>query len=131
MHCMLKRALILLSAASLLLTGCNRGATTGAGAVKKRPVIGVSLLTQTHAFYKELEDGLREEAAARNMDLVVVACEMGPSKEASQIEDFVAQHVAALLLAPCDSSAVGQNLQSAERANIPVFTADIAARSGK
>lgn len=130
MHPMLKRALILLSAASLLLTGCNRGATTGTGAAKKRPVIGVSLLTQTHAFYKELEDGLREEAAARNMDLVVVACEMDPAKQASQIEDFVAQHVAALLLAPCDSSAVGQNLQSAERANIPVFTADIAASSG-
>ena len=128
---MLKRPLVLLSAASLLLIGCNRGATTGEGAAKKRPVIGVSLLTQAHAFYKDLEDGLRDEAKARDMDLVIVACEMDPAKQAAQIEDFVAQHVSALLLAPCDSSAVGQNLQSAERANIPVFTADIAAKSGK
>lgn len=103
----------------------------GRSAGPKRPVIGVSLLTQTHAFYKELEDGLRQEAKARNLDLVIVACEMDPAKQASQIEDFVAQRVAALLVAPCDSGAIGQNLQAAEQANIPVFTADIAARSGK
>src|SRR5438045_8309684 len=88
----------------LFVAGCGgRAANTGDAGTKKRPVIGVSLLTQTHAFYKELEDGLREEAKARNMDLVVVACEMDPAKQASQIEDFVAQHVTALLLAPCDS----------------------------
>lgn len=127
---MLQRAAVISSIASLFLAVACGGSKAGAGAAK-RPVIGVSLLTQTHAFYKDLEDGLREEAKARNMDVVVVACEMDPAKQASQIEDFVAQHVSALLLAPCDSSAVGQNLQSAERANIPVFTADIAARSGK
>jgi len=127
MTSMCKRAALLLSIVAVAVAGCSGNAGTGA---KKRPVIGVSLLTQTHAFYKDLEDGLREEARSRNMDVVVVACEMDPAKQASQIEDFVAQHVAALLLAPCDSSAVGQNLQSAERANIPVFTADIAARSG-
>ena len=125
---MLKRALILALAAGLI-AGCGGGKSAGGG--PKRPVIGVSLLTQTHAFYKDLEDGLREEAKARNLDLVVVACEMDPAKQASQIEDFVAQHVAALLVAPCDSSAIGQNLQAAEQAKIPVFTADIAARSGR
>jgi ribose transport system substrate-binding protein len=94
-------------------------------------VIGVSLLTQTHAFFKELEAGLREEAAARNLELVVVACEMDPARQAAQIEDFVAQRVAAILLAPCDSDAVGPHLAGPERAGIPVFTADIAARSGQ
>ncbi len=123
---MLRRAFVLLVSAVLLV---NCGGKSGGGGAK-RPVIGVSLLTQTHAFYKELEDGLREEAKARNLDLVIVACEMDPAKQASQIEDFVAQHVAALLVAPCDSSAIGQNLQSAAAAHIPVFTADIAARTG-
>lgn len=107
--------------------GCVYGTDSGPG----RPVVGVSLLTQTHAFFKELEDGLREEAKARGLELVIVACEMDPAKQASQIEDFVAQRVAAILLAPCDSSAVGPHLAGPERAGIPVFTADIAARSGK
>lgn len=123
---MLKRAMVAM-VVGIGLVGCG-----GRGpAAPKRPVIGVSLLTEQHAFYKELEDGLREEAKARNLDLVIVACEMDPAKQASQIEDFVAQKVAALLVAPCDSSAIGQNLQSAERANIPVFTADIAAHGGR
>jgi ribose transport system substrate-binding protein len=97
----------------------------------KRPIIGVSLLTETHTFFKELERGLRDEAAARGLDVVVVACEMDPAKQAAQIEDFVAQRVAAILLAPCDSDAVGPHLAGPERAGIPVFTVDIAARSGK
>jgi ribose transport system substrate-binding protein len=96
-----------------------------------RPVVGVSLLTQTHAFFKDLEDGLRQEAQARGLELVIVACETDPAKQASQIEDFVAQRVAAILLAPCDSDAVGPHLAGPERAGIPVFTADIAARSGR
>jgi ribose transport system substrate-binding protein len=107
------------------------GANTDQSVAAKRPVIGVSLLTQTHSFFKDLEDGLREEAAKRSIDLVVVACEMDPAKQAAQIEDFVAQRVAAILLAPCDSNAVVPQLAAPERAGIPVFTADIAARGGR
>ncbi|HWK12497.1 MAG TPA: substrate-binding domain-containing protein [Vicinamibacterales bacterium] len=107
--------------------------TIGCGGPGKpgRPVVGVTLLTEQHAFYKTLEDGLREEAKAKNLDLVIVACEMDPAKQAAQIEDFVARHVAALLVAPCDSSAVAENLASADAAGIPVFTADIAAHGAK
>jgi ribose transport system substrate-binding protein len=97
----------------------------------RRPVVGVTLLTQTHAFFKDLEEGLREEAAARNLDVVVVACEMDPARQASQIEDFVAQRVSAIIAAPCDSDAIGQHLRGPEQAGIPVFTADIAAATGK
>ena len=114
---------------SLIVAGCHRGGERGAGA--KRPIVGVSLLTQTHAFYKELEDGLREEAKARDLELVVVACEMDPARQAAQIEDFVAQRVAAILVAPCDSSAIGPHLAGPERAGIPVFSADIAVRTAR
>src|SRR3989442_4998216 len=111
---------------SLIVVGCHRDAESGA---KKKPVVGVSLLTQTHAFYKELEDGLREEAKARDLDLIVVSCEMDPARQAAQLEDFVAQRVAAILVAPCDSSAIGPHLAGPARANIPVFSADIAVRT--
>jgi ribose transport system substrate-binding protein len=108
---------------------CHRGGAPDSG--PKRPLVGVTLLTQTHAFFKDLEGGLRQEAAARNIDVIVVACEMDPAKQAAQIEDFVAQRVAAIIAAPCDSTAIGPHLAGPERAGIPVFTADIAARSGK
>jgi ribose transport system substrate-binding protein len=96
-----------------------------------RKVIGVTLLTNTHSFFKELEAGLREAAATKKFDLVVVACEFDPAKQASQVEDFVAQKVSAILAAPCDSSAAGSAFAPAERAGIPVFTVDIAALTGK
>ena len=123
----MRHPLLTLMLAALCVTGCSGGAGSPAS---DRPVVGVSLLTQTHAFFKDLEAGLREEAAARNLELVVVACEMDPARQAAQIEDFVAQRVSAILLAPCDSDAVGPHLAGPERAGIPVFTADIAARSG-
>ncbi len=111
----------------LCMVSCARDSAPRTG----QPVVGVSLLTQTHAFFKDLEQGLREEAASRGLELVIVACEMDPARQAAQIEDFVAQRVAAILLAPCDSNAVGPHLAGPERAGIPVFTADIAAREGK
>jgi ribose transport system substrate-binding protein len=126
---MLHRAWIvsaLIGGATFAASACTRPTTGGA----RRPVVGVSLLTQTHAFYKELEDGLREEAKARDLDLVVVACEMDPARQAAQIEDFVAERVSAILVAPCDSNAIGAHLAGPASAHIPVFSADIAVRSG-
>jgi ribose transport system substrate-binding protein len=107
------------------------GACAGStNAPRARPLVGVALLTQTHAFYKDLEEALRKEAAASNLDLAVVSCEMDPARQASQIEDFVTQRVDAILAAPCDSSAIVPYLEKATGAGIPVFTADIAARGG-
>jgi ribose transport system substrate-binding protein len=96
-----------------------------------RRVVGMALLTQTHDFYKDLEKAARDEARARNLELSIVSCEMDPAKQAAQLEDFVTQKVAALIVAPCDSDAIGPHLDAVERAGIPVFTADIAARHGK
>jgi ribose transport system substrate-binding protein len=121
------RRVCVLALAALAAWGCGSEKKAGS----KRPVVGVTLLTQTHDFYKTLEKGLRDEAAKRGLDVVVTACEMDPAKQASQIEDFVAQHVSAIIAAPCDSAAIGANLSGPEHAGIPVFTADIAARSGK
>src|SRR5512144_2459857 len=96
-----RRLAVTIAVAGLLAgAACHRGGATKTGGT--RPVVGVTLLTQTHAFYKDLEEGLRQEAAARNIDVVVVACEMDPAKQAAQIEDFVAQRVSAIVAAPCD-----------------------------
>jgi len=122
----MKSRLIVFAVAITLLAGCQPKASTPA-----RRVVGMALLTQTHDFYKDLEKAAREEAKARNLELSIVACEMDPAKQAAQIEDFVTQKVVALVVAPCDSDAIGPHLDAVERAGIPVFTADIAARHGK
>lgn len=123
------KRLTLVLAATLIAFACSKPASESTAGAHK--VVGVTLLTNTHAFFKALEAGLRQEAATKGLDLIVVACEMDPAKQASQIEDFVARKVSAILAAPCDSNAIVPALATAEQAGIPVFTADIAARGGK
>lgn len=120
---------LVLATVVLATASCGRADNTGREA--SRRVIGMALLTQTHDFYKDLEQAATEEARARNFALSIVACEMDPAKQAAQLEDFVTQRVIAIVVAPCDSDAIAPHLDAIERAGIPVFTADIAARGGR
>jgi len=97
------------------------GATAGAA-----PVVGVSLLTRTHPFYQELEAGLQEAAARHGLELSIQAGEFDVARQKDQVENFIVSRVAAIVLAPCDSKSIGTTIQAANRAGIPVFTADIA-----
>ena len=92
-------------------------------------VIGVSLLNRGHLFYKDLEDGLKEEAKKHGYELLVMSADFDLGKQLSQIEDFVARKVDAIILCPVDSRGVGPGVQAATTAGIPVFTADIAAEN--
>lgn len=115
-----------LSIASLLiLASCSKQ-----DANKSRKIIGVSLLTRGHIFYRDLEDGLKQEAAKNDYRLVITSAEFDLGKQIAQIEDFVAQKVDAVIVCPVDSKGIGPGIRSANAAKIPVFTADIAAQEG-
>ena len=94
-------------------------------------IIGVTLLTRGHLFYRDLEQGLEEEAAKVGYRLVVTSAEFDLGKQAAQIEDFVARQVDAVVVCPVDSRGVGPAIRKANAAGIPVFTADIAAQEGE
>jgi ribose transport system substrate-binding protein len=122
-----------LAAAAAALVACGGsggvpagGAATSAAPAAARPVIGVSLLTRTHPFYQDLEAGLRESAERHGYDVSVQAGEFDVARQKDQIESFIVSKVAAIVLAPCDSKSIGTSIQEANRAGIPVFTADIA-----
>jgi ribose transport system substrate-binding protein len=116
-------------AAAICICGCGGGdkpaaqkaAPKGAGAV-----IGVSLLTRTHPFYQDLEAGLREASAEHGYELIVQAGEFDVAKQKDQLEDFIVRKVAAIIVCPCDSKSIGTSIAEANKAGIPVFTADIA-----
>jgi len=111
---------------SLLLGSCQR--TEQQSAIK---TIGIALLTRNHIFYKDLEDGLREEAAKHKYELVFTSADFDLGKQLSQIEDFVTQKVDAIIVCPVDSKGVGPGIKKANEAMIPVFTADIGAQEGE
>jgi ribose transport system substrate-binding protein len=93
---------------------------------KPKATIGVSLLTLSNPFFRELGDAMKEEAAKKNIKVIVLAGEFDAAKQRDQVADFIVKKVDAIVLSPCDSKAVGTAIAEANKAGIPVFTADIA-----
>jgi ribose transport system substrate-binding protein len=109
----------------LFILGCTK--QQGHTASK---TIGVSLLTRQHVFYKDLEEGLNTAAAKEGYELVLTSGDFDLGKQSSQIEDFITRKVDAIIISPVDSRGIGPAIRKANDANIPVFTADIAAQEG-
>jgi len=92
-------------------------------------VIGVSVLTKSNPFFNELADAIVEEAAKHNYKVIVADGNEDPVTQDQQVEDFITKQVDAIVLCPCKSKEVGSSIVKANRAGIPVFTADIASMS--
>ena len=132
----MKKLGIVCAAFMLALAGCNQPAETQNGTASssdsastttaKKGTIGVSLLTMTNPFFKEMADAMQDEAAKNGYEVVATAGEMDAARQREQVNDFIVKKVNAIVLAPCDSRAVGTAIQAANKAGIPVFTADIA-----
>lgn len=123
---------ILLTLLSLFATACNQSGnqtttnSTAPNAGDKKK-IGVSLFTREHQFYKDMEAAMKEEAAKNGFELIVVSGDMDLAKQQSQLENFIVQKVAAIVVCPADSKGISPAIEKANAANIPVFTADILA----
>lgn len=103
------------------------------GKSEKQPgakTIGVSLVTRTEEFSKDLEEGLNAVAKQYNFKLNVAAGERNLSRQISQIENFAAQKVDAIVICPVDAKGIGKAIKAANAAGIPVFTAEVAAQEG-
>ena len=96
-----------------------------------RPQVGVTLLTEAHVFYQSLKQGLQQGADSLGVDLHVVAGEWDLARQTSQVQNFVTQGMDAIIVAPVNSSGIVSAIEDANRAHIPVFTADIAADGGQ
>jgi ribose transport system substrate-binding protein len=87
--------------------------------------IGLSVLTMTNPFFKEIADNLTEEAARHGYNVIVVSGEFDPGRQDKQVKDFLIRRVDAIVLCPCDSRSIGPVIKDANTAGIPVFTVDI------
>ncbi|HET6386041.1 MAG TPA: substrate-binding domain-containing protein [Armatimonadota bacterium] len=101
------------------------------GPAKKPYKIGVSLLTRDDEFYKALEKGLKDEGAKQKLQVIVESGDKDLNKQIGEVQDFVAQKVDAIVLCPVDSQGIISAVTQANKANVPVFTADIASEGGK
>ncbi|NNM93446.1 MAG: substrate-binding domain-containing protein [Candidatus Eremiobacteraeota bacterium] len=123
--------------AVLALAACSShgasksGSTASGGSATSAPTktIGVSIQNREAQFYQEMEAGMSAEAKKYGYALNVVDANRDNARQQSQVEDFISKHVNAIVLTPYDSKAIGSAIVEANRAKIPVFTADIASTS--
>ena len=123
----MRRILFALAAAALLLPGGCGG--SGESDDQLNVVIGVSVMTYGNPYFKELADAIEKEAARHNYQVIVVDGQEDPVLQDKQVDDFITKQVDAIILSPADCGAVGATIAKANRANIPVFTADLTSES--
>jgi ribose transport system substrate-binding protein len=124
----------------VLLAGCSGGSGGGSssGGASSAPAatpggktIGVSIQNREAQFYQDMESGMKAEAQKYGYTVTVVDASRDNAKQQSQVEDFISQKVDAIVLTPYDSQAIGSAIVEANKAGIPVFTADIANTSNQ
>jgi ribose transport system substrate-binding protein len=140
----MKKPLVLACALALVLGGCTKNsdssssssssttttaASPGAVAPAGSKTIGFSVQNREAQFYQDMEAGMKSEAAKFGYTVNVVDAARDNAKQQSQVEDFISQKVAAIVLTPYDSQAIGSAIVEANKSSIPVFTADIASAS--
>ena len=126
-------ALALAAIVCCLLASCSPqksgGSKTASGG--KTYTIGVSLLTEEHPFYRELKSALIEQCKARGIHPIILSCNMDLPTQTAQVENFINQGVNAIVVCPAKSAGIAGAIRKANKAGVPVFTADIAAQGGK
>lgn len=116
-----------LLAVCLVASGCGRQAmpTTPAAKGAKKGTVGVSVLTLQNPFFKVIADTLTEELGKHGYEVVAVSGDENVALQQNQVKDFLVGKASAIVLCPADSVAIGPVIQEANKAGVPVFTADI------
>jgi ribose transport system substrate-binding protein len=107
----------------LMAAGC------GGDGGEHTPGVGASLLTQSHVFYQDLSEAMRDAARNAGYDIRIQYCERDGNEQNTQLHTFALQHMDAIILSPYDSKGVSAAIRAADDAGIPVFTVDIAAEN--
>ncbi|WP_283674747.1 sugar ABC transporter substrate-binding protein [Butyricicoccus sp. Marseille-Q5471] len=88
--------------------------------------IGLAMLNVNTGFFKSLADSCKAEIEAMGGKALLADCESDATKQVSQIENFIAQGVDAIIVNPADpQQAVNIALNKAYDAGIPVVSVDL------
>lgn len=92
--------------------------------------VGLILSTLNNPFFVSLKEGAQAAAQEAGIKLIILDSQNDPARELANMEDLISRGVAAILINPTDSDAVGNAIKAANRAKVPVITLDRGASSG-
>ena len=121
-------ALSLLLLVSWVGTGCTEQSSPGdaSGGGGEKRVVGVTMQNLTNPFFTVIADHLKAELEGHGYEIQLFSAEGDVARQQSQIQDFIVNGAAAIVLNPRDSKAIGPAIVEANKKGIPVFTVDIA-----
>lgn len=89
---------------------------------EKKITIGVSLLDQENIFISDIENAMEAKAKELGVRLIVSDGQNSAEKQVSQVENFIAQMVDAIILNPISIESCKPAVEAANRARIPILT---------
>lgn len=89
------------------------------------PLIGVSLPNTSNPYYIAMRSSFIKNGKAAGFKVVTAIADNSDSRQLSQVDAFVQQHVCAVALNPTDSGPGAAMAATLSKAGIPVFTVNI------
>lgn len=127
----MKRALVTMMAATLVLGlggqpvfAASTAESSAAETAKGDILIGLAMHNQTADWAVQFKDSFIEEAKAKGADVSWNDANAVAATQVNNIDDLIAQKVNVLVVDPADYTALGQALQHAKDAGIPVVNVD-------
>ncbi len=93
--------------------------------------VGVSLMTEQHWFYQDLKQAMEDSQARNDCQLIFHSAEFDSNKQMEQIRSFITQRLDAAIICPVDSAAIVPAIEEANKAGLPIFTADVKPDDGE
>jgi ribose transport system substrate-binding protein len=114
--------------ALVLLNGCGKqeaasNSNTGSSQAGGKKLLGITVMTLANPFFVELTNAAKEEAEKHGYEVIILSGD-DADKQSKQMHDFISQKADAIIVAPKDTLAIGEPIKAANKAGIPVFTAD-------
>jgi inositol transport system substrate-binding protein len=114
-----------LSAITIAAAGCGSRQQSSEGT----PIFGVSLLNLSSEFIVMLNRAMEARAVEAGVRLIVNDAQRSADRQVHQVESFIAQKVAAVILNPCEVDASSPAVDKALAAGIPVVNVNSETRS--
>ena len=92
--------------------------------------IGFSSFYTGIDFFGDIERGAQEAASTAGVEFIALNAYGDPAMQADQLEDFIADGVDAIIIAPVDPAAIVPSVEAANAAGIPVLAVDRTASGG-
>ncbi|MEY4382537.1 MAG: hypothetical protein RI995_79 [Bacteroidota bacterium] len=113
----MKKRYFLLLLGAILCLGCGKKSKDDATTIR----IGVSMLSLQNEFILKVANSLEKHAKENKVELIVVDAERSALKQVEQVENFINQHVDAIILNPCEYEASSPAVVKAKQAGIPII----------